>query len=119
MSEPERIQVMPDGTRLPIPVHPRFRYLAGEWGWTATGGYNLSLTMLRDGGAGWSWLREWHSCCAVASELWRIEWKKWALLPVNDCKNFDDIARWKAEAEVNAVAWEAEFTRADAELRRA
>jgi len=42
---------------------------------------------------------------AVAEVAWRKEAEKWATTPVNDCKNFDDIAAWKAEAEANALAW--------------
>lgn len=42
---------------------------------------------------------------SIAAEYWTREKIKWALVPVNDCKNFDDIAGWKAEAEKNAEAW--------------
>jgi hypothetical protein len=49
--------------------------------------------------------RERLSIAAVAEVEWCKEAEKWANLPVNDCKNFDQIAQWKAEAESNARAW--------------
>lgn len=46
---------------------------------------------------------------ALRAEHYRCKWldeaEKWARCPVNDCKNFDDIAHWKAEADANAEAW--------------
>jgi hypothetical protein len=42
---------------------------------------------------------------SVAYYAWKAEEEKWAKTPVNDCKNFDSIAEWKAEAAKNAEAW--------------
>lgn len=42
---------------------------------------------------------------AVARCAWLDEAMKWAKCPVNDCKNFDSIAEYKADAESNAEAW--------------
>lgn len=41
----------------------------------------------------------------VARCAWLDEAERWAKTPVNDGKNFDAIAGYKAEAEANAEAW--------------
>ncbi len=55
---------------------------------------------------------------ALGAAEWRREAKKWATVPVNDCKNFDNIAGWKAEADEQARKWQETFEEVTDELEQ-
>lgn len=106
--EPERIQIMPDGTRLPIPDSPRFRWDSafGAWCWVCDEGHTVwTLPHMRD-----RMPQEWQSCCAVAAlcSVWI------APLPQEPQDN------WGLDlCAASRLTWKREFEKADAEMRGA
>lgn len=78
----------------PEPAYPK-----GGWTWNYPGMPRMVLYAEYPG-------PERRVMADVARCAWLREALRWALCPVNDCKNFDDIARWKTEAAQAADAWE-------------
>ena len=119
MSDPERVQVMPDGKRLPIPEHPRFHRIGSEWYWLRDA---MPMLQLRDMANGYMPL-EWLSCCAVAECAWRsaiLRYYEAYRLACAACSGYDDpkwpqthpdlLARVACD---NARLWEAELAKAE------
>ena len=73
VAQPDRVQVMPDGARMPIPSNsPRFEFDAytrdatPEWHWQCGDGEFVPIATLRDANP-----LEWDSCCAGAACAFR------------------------------------------------
>ena len=71
-TDPDRVQVI-DGVAIPIPEHPRFRYVGKQWYWeTSMAQYIALATFPHDAAqSGGIRRREWENCCAVAACAFR------------------------------------------------
>jgi hypothetical protein len=100
MSQADRTQTFPDGTRVLMPESQRFVIVDGQWCWmTPTQGLRPLFWLRTEGRL------EWQSCCAVAAELFRLDSEQFIHVR-------DGWRERQASDDANAKIWQAEFAKA-------
>jgi len=120
MSDPERVQLLPDGTRLPIPEHPRYQFCDGAWCWRDSEEdwlpiaslYKAAQTTLPNARLAWE------DCCAVAACAFRQQiqsaYAEWAeAYERSDAATENALLQRVEEMDHLCAIWESELAKAE------
>ena len=114
VAQPDRVQVMPDGARMPIPSNsPRFEFDAytrdatPEWHWQCGDGEFVPIATLRDANP-----LEWDSCCAGAACAFRRA-EAMHYDQKCECADADACSENALDAQIAAETWDAALAKAE------